>query len=445
MPELSAAKTEILRDLVAMAPDAVVFMLEERLAEDNSGDAALAAVRRLIEQEAGDRRVRNAALAPVAPLFRKAGEDQLSFPTQALRSIWRGLKAEAPSQVREAELYCLRFNEGEETPRCFDELCEVAAERLAEATQPDFAAAASACRQARPEGVEALVGCLQLSRIVRSAAGHLPDWVRRMTSESTALVRLSYRDACNLEADGGIHFFEMLAAQMPEPWQILRIISAVMDKPSETYLASSEMASFANRVFEDIDQQLVKVRSFDLAGGDEAARKVAAAVRRASQQIAEFEDSVRLTNGAWAQRLATQKKNLALAVEARLKDVGKVVDLALPTQSLRYGARMVKAAPKLTQDPDPVQISRALTLLNFADGVRSEADGAGFGAVRSKVFEALETRMDTYVEDLLDRLRNGEGDPPERLRAFLAAAADIVGASRDEKSAEIVRRRAAAA
>lgn len=445
MPELSAAKAEILRDLVAMAPDAVVFMLEDRLNDDMPTDGALAAVRAMLEREANDRRVRNTALAPVAPLFRRAAGGRLSFPTQALRSIWRGLKAEAPQQVREAELFCLRFHDDEETPACFDDLCRAAAEGLTEGQHPDFAAAIAACEAAQSESVQALVSCLQLSRIVRSANRHLPEWLRRMTSESTALVRLSYRDACNLEADGGIHFFEMLAAQMPEPWQILRIISAVMDKPSETYLASSEMASFADRVFEDIDQQLAAVRAFDLGGGEETARQVACAVRRASHQIAEFEDCVRLSGGAWAQRLTLQKKNLAVAVEARLKEVGKVVDMALPTQSLRYGARMVKAAPKLTQDPDPVQISRALALLNFADGVRSEADGAGFGAVRTKVFEALETRMDTYVEDLLDRLRNNDGDPPERLRAFLAAAADIVGASRDEKSADIVRRRAAAA
>lgn len=445
MPELSEAKAEILRDLVAMAPDAVVFMLEDRLSEDTSTDGALAAVRALIGHEASDRRVRNSALSIVAPLFRGSAGGQLAFPNHALRLIWRGLKAQAADQVREAELFCLRFNEDEEPPRCFDELCRVAAEQLAEPEHPDFAAAAAACDNARAEGAAALVGCLQLSRIVRPASRRLADWVRRMTSESTALVRLAYRDACALEADGGIHFFEMLAAQMSEPWQILRIISAVMDRPSETYLASSEMASFAERVFNDIDQQLVTIRAFDLAGGDPAARTVAQAVRRASNQIAEFEDSVRLTGGAWAQRLATQKKTLALTVEARLKDVGKVVDMALPTQSLRYGARMVKASPKLTHDPDPVQISRAITLLSFADGVRAEADGAGFGAVRTKVFEALESRMDTYVEDLLDRLRNSDGDPPERLRAYLEAAADIVGVSRDDKAAQIVRRRAAAA
>ncbi len=445
MPELSAAKAEILRDLVAMAPDDVVFMLEDRLCDDSSADGALAAVRNLIETEAQDRRVRNAALAPIAPLFRGAKPGHFGFPNNALRLIWRGLKAQAADQVREAELFCLRFNDDEEAPRCFDDLCQSAADQLSEPQHPDFAAAVAACETARAEGAAALVGCLRLSRIVRPASRRLADWVRRMTSESTALVRLAYRDACALEADGGIHFFEMLAAQMSERWQILRIISAVMDKPSETYLAASEMATFAERVFADIDQQLVIVKAFDLGGGDPAARTVSTAVRRASQQIAEFEDSVRLTGGAWAQRLATQKKNLALAVEARLKDVGKVVDLALPTQSLRYGARMVKASPKLTADPDPEQVARAITLLNFADGVRAEADGAGFGAVRTKVFEALETRLDSYVEDLLDRLRNNDGEPPERLRAYLEAAAEIVGVSRDEKSAQIVRRRAAAA
>src|SRR4051812_23369259 len=117
MPELSAAKAEILRDLVAMAPDEVVFMLEDRLCDDTPTDGALAAVRNLVETEAKDRRVRNAALAPIASLFRGAQPGQFSFPNHALRLIWKGLKVQAADQVREAELFCLRFNEDEEPPR----------------------------------------------------------------------------------------------------------------------------------------------------------------------------------------------------------------------------------------------------------------------------------------------------------------------------------------
>ena len=44
----------------------------------------------------------------------------------------------------------------------------------------------------------------------------------------------------------------MLAAQMAHPWMVLRIISAVMDKPSERYLRDSELGGFAERVTDNV-------------------------------------------------------------------------------------------------------------------------------------------------------------------------------------------------
>ena len=49
----------------------------------------------------------------------------------------------------------------------------------------------------------------------------------------------------------------MLAAQMAQPWMVLRIISAVMDKPTERYLRDNSPAS--RGVFEDIDKALGEI------------------------------------------------------------------------------------------------------------------------------------------------------------------------------------------
>ena len=49
------------------------------------------------------------------------------------------------------------------------------------------------------------------------------------------------------------------------------------------------------------------------------------------------------------------------------------------------------------------------------------------------------------VEGLLERLHTPDGESPERLRAYLDLAAEALGLLRDPGTAEIVRRRAAAA
>ena len=67
MPGLSDRKIEIVRHLVESAPDKIVGGLQNALAAA-SGDSVLAGVRRLVESEVADRRLRNAVLSPIAPL-----------------------------------------------------------------------------------------------------------------------------------------------------------------------------------------------------------------------------------------------------------------------------------------------------------------------------------------------------------------------------------------
>ena len=68
------------------------------------------------------------------------------------------------------------------------------------------------------------------------------------------------------------------------------------------------------------------------------------------------------------------------------------------------------------------------------------------GGLWTKVSEAVQARLDTYVQDLLDKLRVAEeGENLERIRVFLDIAAEFMGLVTDDKAAQIVRRRVAAA
>lgn len=448
MAGLTEDKIAVLRQLVLTAPDLVISGLESVLAEDVSSGGALASIRALVETEAADRMVRNMALAPVERLFGASSADgRRAFPRRALTLIWRGLKAERPDLVREAAVALDGWNPDQcAAPDAFDLLCAQAAQGLRAAVQSDFAAAAALCDAAAPEGAAELAACLDLAPIVRPALVRLSEWVARMSKERTATVRLVYRDAVTVAEDAGPRFFEMLASRMTQPWLILRIISAVMDRPAERYLSSSELATFGERTLSDIDARILQVRSFDPAAGPAAGRRAGEAVHAVAEAIAEFEESIQLSPGApWAQRIAKQRKALATSVEQRLREIDDQVTASLPLQSVRFGARLVKGSPKLSGEPNVLAVSRALGLLAFADEVRASASSGGFGSMRSKVLEALDKRLDLYVEDLLDRIRAGEAEDPDLARRYLDVAAGFLAFCRDERAAQIVRRRAAAA
>jgi hypothetical protein len=286
--------------------------------------------------------------------------------------------------------------------------------------------------------------CLELAPVVRRAIPKLPDWIAHADGETAAAARLAYKDCVAIAEDSGPCFFEMLAAQLPQPWMVLRIISAVMDRPSERYLAESEMVSFGQRVLDEIEGRLKAISNLDLDGGAAAAKAAAGEVELVTLQISEMETFIDLSREhGWGHEIGNCKKALAGIVEGHLRSLEKAVATALPTQQERI-SRLRHERPKLNLMPDPIAVRRALMLLAFAYETRTSANYGGFVAARTKVVERLGEQLDNYVAEVVDHIRTGDVEDDSVAYAFLEVAADMARLLRDEKAAELVRRRAAA-
>jgi hypothetical protein len=446
MAALSERKLEIVRTLVETAPDKVVAGLHQALAEA-SGDTALASVRRLVETEAGDRQVRNVALLPIAPMCVGDGRDpqRLTFPASIMGLLWRGLKLQAPSVVRAAELALYDYRPGVTGTEHFDRLVRIAAKALRSGEIEEFRSVVELCEAARPGGSEALLSCLELAPVVRSVAHKLTDWSAHQTEDATIGSRLAYKDAVAIAPDGGPRFFQMLAAQLPHDWMILRIISAVMERPTERYLADSELGVFGERMLEEIEDALKKIARLDVDGGSPAAVAAAHLVDKVTTLANELETFVSLSREhGWGHTLIKHRKALAAIVEGRLRDCDKCFHQSLPSGRARL-KRIRRSIPRLSLPPDMAAVRRCETLLVFVGEVRHSANYGGFAAARSKLLEQLGDELDHYVEELLDLLKTGEAENEAHAHAFMAIAADFARLIRDEKAAELVRRRAAAA
>ncbi|HYD45705.1 MAG TPA: hypothetical protein VEA79_10635 [Phenylobacterium sp.] len=442
MSALKAEKLELVRGLVARAPDRVVQGLEAALAD---GGGALAPVYDMVRLEAADRARRNAVLGPAVALCRADGHeaDWLRFPPAALNQIWAGMKRVAPDLLLRADEALADPEEARAGP--IDAPARLAAQELRAAHHPEFAAAAAVCNGVRPNGAAELAACLDLSPLARKAMAQLPRWISFMDGERIAVARLLCRDAAEIADDAGPRLFEILAAQLAEPWRILRVISAVMDHPGDTYFAASEFAGFGDRVLAAIEAESAKVAALRAPQGPAAGRAAGLAAAQAVLLLSEVEQAIELArDGPWGRRAAKIKRGLADVAEARLKEIDEAVAGALPCQSVR-GSRLRKAEPILLNEPDEDLVAGALTLLTFARETQGCASAGGFASVRMKVLERLDQRLDAYVEDVLDRLREGEAGIADLARAYLAIAADFYTLARDEKAGDLVRRRMAAA
>ena len=445
MAALPERKLDIVRTLVESAPDKVVNGLNQALA-DVGGDTALGSVRRLVETEARDRHLRNIVLLPIAPMCVGDGRDplRLTFPSRIMGLIWRGLKTQAPAVVRNAELALYDYRPGETSTEHFDRLMRLAGKGLRAREIRDFRQAAEACDEARPEGAATLLACFDLAPVVRGIAHKLPEWTAQQSGDATIGARLAYKDAVAVAADAGPRFFQMLAAQLQNEWMILRIISAVMDKPTERYLADSELGVFGERALHDIEEALKAIVKLDVDGGAAAAIQAARLVDRVTMQSNELETYVTLSRDhGWGHALVKHRKALASVVEGRFRDAEKYFSEALPN-SEGGPKRTRRGTARLNAPPNDVAAKRCETLLTFVAEVRFSANYGGFAAARTKLLETLGDELDLYVEELLNLLKAGEAEDEGHARAFLAIAADFSRLVRDEKAADLVRRRTAA-
>ena len=270
MGALSPAKAGLLRMLIDSAPDSVLRKLEHALSDDAVRDGPLGSVWLLVEREAQDRAFRNMALAPILGMF---SGPMAQFPPGQLGKLWGHLKTAYPGPIALAEMSARAYNPEDVDPASFDALCLLAADDLRAAERPAALAGFDA---------ERILPVLDLAPIVRRCLPHLGEWLARMDQERRAAARLAYRDSVTVAPDAGPLFFQMLASRLAEPGQILRIISAVMDRPSERYLASSELGPFGVMLLDSIDDHLAVVRGFDTGGGEAAGRAAGQAVHRAS-------------------------------------------------------------------------------------------------------------------------------------------------------------------
>jgi hypothetical protein len=446
MPGLSDSQLAVIRTLVDTAPDAAIRSLDAALASETRADTAMGAIRDLISAEAGERRARNLVLSPIAALCPRTEPafEHDAFPYLTLTLIWRALKVADLDRFEAAILASTSWSSDEPIPMVFDELTAMAAAGLRAPEGTPFAACADLLNGVEEGAAEAFAGYLDLTPLARDAQKRLPEWIGHMSGERAAQVRLAFKDATAVSPDAGPHFLELMICRLDEPWQILRVVSALMENPSDAYLAASELAHVGERLMADIDRRLDDLTTFDPSGGTAAGASAAEAVRLAVAQIGEFELSIDLKkDGPWGRRITRQKQTLAQKVEALLNKADDAVDRAMPLKPVKFGSK-TRGAPNYRHAPDPQAVTKAEGMLSFLHMVRGSASAGGYASLRAKTIEKLDERLDRYVEDVLDHLRAPDAEQANIARQYLDIAANLVGLYRDEKAAQIVRRRAAA-
>jgi hypothetical protein len=443
MGALNDDRLGLVRALIETAPDSAVRDLELALRAETGGP--LAAVRALVRTELSERAVRDVVVAPVSPLCapRADGFKQALFPSSLLPRLWKAMQVLEPKAVAVVASMLTLATDDHLPPQC-DEICTSAAAAI-RAGRPETEAIVRLLEDFRPGAAAQFAGYLELAPLARGAIRRLPAWLRGMTGEHAAAVRLLFKDADAIAPDASPRLLEMLLGQVAEPWTLLRVISAITNRAGDRYLSSSELSEFCERVMADMERHVGVLRTMDYDVGPSAGVAAGKALGLAIAEIIEFEECLDLNKeGPWGQRVGKLKGALSNLTEGYLKKCAKIVADALPTQAVRVGGVNLRAEPRLDQAPDVRHLRRALTSLAFYDSSRKFVSQGGYGVVHAKVGEEVTHRLDSYVEDIIAMLNAGDAPEPAHAYAYLEAVAALMALLHDEKSAQIVRRRAAA-
>lgn len=441
MSGLNSAKHTLLRGLFASVSDVVLKNLEGALSCGAGVGGALAEVHALAHHEVLDRRGRDLIFAPLAPLSRP---DKCRLPSGAVAMMWRALRVTDSAALTATVAATLDRDQAERAAFRADALLNSVAERLSTDDGAVWDGVRTSLEAQQPGAVGQVVELLRIAPLIRAALPRLGHWVRAMDADDASALRLTYRDASEMEPPMGPLLITVLAAHLQHPWQVLRLLSAVMDRPSDAYLASSELGGFGEAVLDDLDARIVAVGRFDPGRGAEGGAAAAASVMTAAMQAVEFEQWIAVNrNSQWGRRLVHQRRDLARTVETRLREAQAAVARALPTIQVREGGR-TRACAQLDEPFDVDAARCAQGLLAFLDGVRTCANFGGFAVVRGKVIETLDAWLDYYAEELIAVIQSGDASA-EAARERLDFAAECLGQVRDPATALLLRRRAAVA
>jgi hypothetical protein len=435
MPGPTAEQLAALKMLFGSAPDTVLAALDRSLGGSGPN---MAQVHAMIGEERADRALKEMVFGPVAPLFGRR-ERGPCFPSRVGSAVWSALKARESALYAEAVEATQYLRAEDPPPEVLDQLCARAAAMLRDGSSPLRAEDAALGQE--------LAAYLDLVPLARAAMPRIPEWLGRVDEERTVNLKLTLKDATALMADGAPRLVEIFQVNLAEPQQILRIISVATDRGNDRYLDESELAAFGQRLLDDVEARIERVRTFDPNQPTGVARGLGEDVTLVCQILGEMERSLELTrDGPWGLRATGARRKLAANVESRLRDMEDALFKALPMQKSRSTGRASRMLPCLDQTPSPEAVARAQGLFALLEATRASAQIGGYGALHAQVSTKLRERLVEYADDVIHDVNAGVSpEDDERARGFLEMAAEFLQQADDAKAAQLVRRRAAAA
>lgn len=442
MPGLTESQGKIVRSIVQTVPDAGLGQLTAVLSAQ-MGEHTMADVRDIVMVEMRDRKIRSIVFSPIVSLCEKnqPGKTRSRFPFELPTLLWNALVDTSPKLMTQAREMAVRSESEDVLPYIFNQTCDVALVGLQE-KNPLFQPVIDCLSKSSPNALRDLMGFLKLSAVLRDVLIEIPVWVGRMNSDDELLVRLAYRDAVKLTANGPARLFEFIYINLDAPQTILRIISAALDRPSDLSIEGTELIAFGDLLLDQSEALLMSMNDIEISDGASAGIALASAAKTIIGTVTEFEESIALSkNGPWGRRVARIKRDISVAFEKLIFQVEVLIPKALPVIAGAQNLKSLNRSPNMSLAPDLSAVARLEAVLIFIAQIRPIASASGVGVLRSRIIAETQEFLEYYSNGVLALITDFNQDP-EALQARINQIARYVALVHDDETAERLRRRA---
>lgn len=291
------------------------------------------------------------------------------------------------------------------------------------------------------EDARAIAAALSIAPVMLKLQSVLPKSAADFNDDLVTAVKELYEEAREKSADAALYVPFAAMARLAEPWQILRLARKVAHYRNDMLISRSELAVLGELLLADMDRIAQAAESKRPGHAD--LDKLRDEIKRFARISRGFTAEIDLRrHGEWGQRLLGARARLSAAISQEMARFETDLPRALPLHQIGQYGRGGPLRPDISGAPDTVRTERMNACLRFLEGLTPICEAVGAQSHCRSVRGQITIYLNTYEDRLLEELRTATGTARANAEAFVEIAARFREALGEDRTADVLRRRA---
>jgi len=437
MSSIPVQKRALLREMFSSMPIRHLESLSEALSY--SKDAKFTEVASMLATEESSRRLRDSVFTPFKGFFLNREKDPKydgkAFPYWFYRKLWAKLCEREDGLIPLAVIDNHHYSVADDTPTSFLGLIK-AAGALCRLNGDEFKDASG---EIPYELLEDFAAYCDIYRLSAELLGELKETISRPDANRSARLRIMFRYASDIHEDGSVRLMETAYAYLKDPASVLKIISIILDRPSDRFLVISEMARFGERALAKLEAFGTRLMEYRRQPHFSQLVDFGLEASQALKEIHSIQDAIELTkDGPLGKRLSIVQTKIIDFIEETIKSYDRPLKDVFPQTGSKN-----RSMPRVEAIIKPESMLRLSHIIEFCFSVQPLASTCGYLVLLNQVFEKIGRTAEDYFDGLLE-LANDDNPPAYNpLMMAFERAEDITQKIAGEEKANLMRRRVA--